>query len=122
MTSMTQPIDAQRLTSSDYARDVDPERSFAERRGITFRERVVELIEKVVPEKVRGLFDGLKLNVPAAAPRLAPGMFDGLRVPVPVPEQKVAEPQVSPAEARDRIIARHARAVQAIFQMQDGGG
>ena len=88
---------------SDYARDADPERAFAERRGITFRERVAELIEKVVPEKVRGMFEGLRLHVPT-------------------PEAQVPEPQVSPAVARDRIIARHARAVQAIFEMQDRGG
>ncbi|MEO9132626.1 MAG: Ti-type conjugative transfer relaxase TraA [Sphingomonas sp.] len=89
--------------ASDYGRDADPERAFAERRGITFRERVVELIEKVVPEKVRGMFDGLRLRVPAT-------------------EVQPPEPEVSPAVARDRIIARHARAVQAIFEMQDRGG
>ncbi|MEG3145190.1 Ti-type conjugative transfer relaxase TraA [Sphingomonas sp. RT2P30] len=108
--------------ASDYARDADPGRAFAERRGITFRERVVELIEKVVPEKVRGMFDGLKLNLPAAEPQVARGMFDGLRLRVPKPEVPLPEPELSPAEARDRIIARHARAVQAIFEMQDRGG
>lgn len=50
--------------ASDYARqrDADPTRAFAERRGITFRERVAEIVRKV-PEKVRGIFDGLKLNM-----------------------------------------------------------
>ena len=49
----------------DYARDssADPAQRFAERRGITFRERVAEIVRKVVPEKVRGIFDGLKLNM-----------------------------------------------------------
>jgi Ti-type conjugative transfer relaxase TraA len=89
--------------ANDYARDSDPERAFAERRGIRFRERVAELIERVVPEKVRGMFDGLRLRAPE-------------------PETPGPEPQESPTVARDRIIARHARAVQAIFEMQDRGG
>ncbi len=40
--------------ASDYARD-DPAQAFAERRGITFRERVVEIVRKV-PEKARSIF------------------------------------------------------------------
>lgn len=46
--------------ASDYER-IDPAQSYAERRGITFRERVTEIVRKVVPEKVRGMFDGLRL-------------------------------------------------------------
>jgi Ti-type conjugative transfer relaxase TraA len=49
--------------AADYQRDTDPTRAFAERRGITFRERIAEIVRKVVPEKVRGIFDGLKLNM-----------------------------------------------------------
>ena len=45
--------------ASDYER-ADPAQSYAERRGITFRERVAEIVRKVVPEKVRGMFDGLR--------------------------------------------------------------
>jgi Ti-type conjugative transfer relaxase TraA len=37
--------------TSDYER-ADPIQSYAERRGITFRERVAEIVRKVVPEKV----------------------------------------------------------------------
>jgi Ti-type conjugative transfer relaxase TraA len=40
--------------ASDYA-SADPARAFAERRGITFRERVVEIVRKV-PEKARSIF------------------------------------------------------------------
>lgn len=40
--------------ASDYAR-ADPAKAFAERRGITFRERVAEIIRKV-PEKARSIF------------------------------------------------------------------
>ena len=45
--------------ASDYER-LDPAQGYAERRGITFRERVAEIVRKVVPEKVRGMFDGLR--------------------------------------------------------------
>ena len=56
-----------RTLSRDRAKDMasdyeqrDPAQSFAERRGITFRERVAEIMRKVVPEKVRDMFDGLR--------------------------------------------------------------
>ncbi|WP_439603862.1 Ti-type conjugative transfer relaxase TraA [Shinella sp.] len=89
--------------ASDYARE--PERQFAERRGITFRERVAELVRKV-PEKMRG-------------------MFDGLRLPVQRPEQQLPEPPQSVdrevRSARRRALERHARAVVSIFQSADQG-
>src|SRR3546814_14392644 len=44
--------------TSDYAHE--PELQFAERRGISFRDRVDELVRQE-PEKVRGMFDGLRL-------------------------------------------------------------
>lgn len=48
--------------ASDFARerDVDPTRAFAERRGITFRERVSEIVRKFVPEKAQGIFAGFR--------------------------------------------------------------
>jgi Ti-type conjugative transfer relaxase TraA len=51
--------------ASDYARDgiADPAQRFAERRGISFRERVADIVRKVVPENARSIFDGLKLNM-----------------------------------------------------------
>src|SRR6516164_462439 len=45
--------------ASDYER-ADPTQDYAERRGITFRERVTEIVRKIVPEKVRNMFDGLR--------------------------------------------------------------
>lgn len=45
--------------ASDYERR-DPAQAFAERRGIAFRERVTEIVHKIVPEKVRGMFDGFR--------------------------------------------------------------
>ena len=50
--------------ASDYER-ADPAQSYAERRGITFRERVAEIVRKVVPEKVRNMFDGLRPSAEA---------------------------------------------------------
>ncbi|MBZ9998022.1 Ti-type conjugative transfer relaxase TraA [Mesorhizobium sp. BH1-1-4] len=49
--------------ASDYDQ-IDPAQHYAERRGITFRQRVVEIMRRVVPEKLRdrigGLLDGLR--------------------------------------------------------------
>jgi Ti-type conjugative transfer relaxase TraA len=92
--------------ATDYER-ADPAQSYAERRGITFRERVTEIVRKVVPEKVRGMFDGLRLPPENAQ----------------VPERKVAEdPEESLRRARTKALVRHARAVDAIFEIQEQGG
>ena len=50
--------------ASDYERR-DPAQSYAERRGITFGERVAEIVRKVVPERVRNMFDGLRPSADA---------------------------------------------------------
>jgi Ti-type conjugative transfer relaxase TraA len=96
--------------ASDYVDRDNGERAFAERRGITFRERVAEAVRKIVPDKMRSMFDGVRLN--AAKPELQTSP----------PEPQVEVKEESPAAARDRVIARHARAVQAIFELQDRGG
>ncbi len=95
--------------ASDYTR-ADPAQAFAERRGITFRERVAEIVRKV-PEKVRGIFDGLRLPSAKAD------------VPEPaVPEQKVVEdPELELRRTRTRALIRHARAVDDIFAAHDAG-
>lgn len=97
--------------ATDYER-LDPARDYAERRGITFRERVAEIVRKVVPEKVRGMFDGLRLSA------------DGRREPErAAPERKVAEdPETALRRARTKALIRHARAVDAIFEAQERGG
>ncbi len=83
--------------ASDYTREAnsDTARSFAERRGITFRERVTEIVRKV-PEKVRGIFDALRLQQ------------------TPAPE---ADRQVRAQSA----IRRHARTVSTLFLAQEDG-
>ena len=91
--------------ASDYQR-LNPVRDYAERRGITFRERVAEIVRQVVPEKVRGMFDGLRLPAEGGQG----------------PERKVADdPQEALSKARTKALVRHARAVDAIFEMQKQG-
>ncbi|MGB8842153.1 MAG: Ti-type conjugative transfer relaxase TraA, partial [Aliidongia sp.] len=91
--------------ASDYER-LDPARDYAERRGITFGERVAEIVRKVVPEKVRGMFDGPRL--PAEGGQ--------------APEKKADDPDEVLRKARTKALVRHARAVDAIFEMQEQGG
>ena len=100
--------------AKDMASDYEPAQSYAERRGITFRERVERVVEivKQVPEKVRGMFDGLRL--PA----------DGGQEPErAAPErEKAADPEEALRRARTRALVRHARAVDTIFEAQERGG
>jgi Ti-type conjugative transfer relaxase TraA len=130
-----------RTLSRDRAKDMasdyehaDPVQSYAERRGITFRERVAEIVRKVVPEKLRDMFEGLH------SPLDLPGM-DGRRRPeretrerersvtaagrreTEAPERKVAEDlEKEMRRFRTRMLVRHARAVDAIFEAQEMGG
>ncbi len=129
-----------RTLSRDRAKDMasdyeqrDPVQSYAERRGITFRERVAEIVRKVVPEKVRNMFDGLR------SPSDVPGPDSGRRPEretperersgtgaerreTESPERKVAEePEKEMRRLRTRALVRHARAVDAIFDMQELG-
>ena len=114
--------------ASDYER-ADPVQSYAERRGITFRERVAEIVRKIVPEKVRGMFDGLR------SPSDAPGPDGGQRPErdrsgtagerreTEAPERTMArDPEAALRKARTRALVRHARAVDAIFEVQEIGG
>ena len=119
--------------ASDYER-LDQVQSYAERRGITFREHVAEIVRKVVPEKLREMFDGLR------SPGDVPGP-DGGRRPqrqtperersgtgaerreTEAPERKVEEEaEKELRRVRTRALVRHARAVDAIFEAQEMGG
>ena len=85
--------------ASDYER-LDPAQAYAERRGITFRARVAEIVRKIVPEKLRDMFDGLRL----------PGDV-GQKQERQAPERKVAEdPETALRRARTKALIRHARA------------
>jgi Ti-type conjugative transfer relaxase TraA len=103
--------------ASDYEQR-DPAQGYAERRGITFRERVAEIVRKVVPERVRNMFDGLRPSAEAV-----PGLDDARRPEREAPERKVVEdPEAVLRKARTKALIRHARAVDAIFDMQEMGG
>ncbi len=130
-----------RTLSRDRAKDMasdyeqrDPAQSFAERRGITFRERVAEIVRKVVPEKVRDMFDGLRppSDVPGGdggrrpereTPERERSGPEALRRDTEAPERKVAEdPEKEMRRLRTQALVRHARAVDAIFKAQEMGG
>jgi hypothetical protein len=89
-----------RERAKDMALDHDEPPAFAERRGISFRARVVEVVEKV-----RDIFAGFK-------------------PPGPTPEPEAPKGQAPSFEAdrealRRRAIQRHAGAVADIFRMHD---
>ncbi|MGJ5155358.1 Ti-type conjugative transfer relaxase TraA [Bradyrhizobium sp. HKCCYLR1023] len=130
-----------RALSRDRAKDMasdyegaDPVQNYAERRGITFRERVAEIVRKIVPEKLRDMLDGRR------SPADVPGLDGGRRPERATPERESNDPaadrhgaevparnaaQDSEAEARQvrtRALVRHARAVDAIFEMRETGG
>jgi hypothetical protein len=95
---------------------------------------VAEIVRKVVPEKLRDMFDGLR------APADVPGTDGGGRPERETPERegrgtgaerheteapkrKVAEdPEKELRRVRTRALVRHARAVDAIFEAQEMGG
>jgi Ti-type conjugative transfer relaxase TraA len=113
--------------ASDYDR-ADPVRSYAERRGITFRERVAEIVRRVVPEKLRDMFDGLRSPSDVAGPDGGPRPeqerigTQADRRQTEAPQRKVAEdPEKELRRLRTRALLRHARAVDAIFAAQEMG-
>jgi len=119
--------------ASDYER-ADPVRSYAERRGITFRERVAEIVRKVVPEKLRDVFDGLRSpsDMPGAdrgqrpdreTPERERSGTEAERRETEAPDRKVAhDPEAEARRLRTRALVRHARAVDAFFEAQEMGG
>jgi Ti-type conjugative transfer relaxase TraA len=120
--------------ASDYER-ADPAQTYAERRGITFRERVAEIVRKVVPGRVRKMFDGLRpsadgvpgtgsaLRQEREAPERERSSTGAERREAEAPERKVADdPEAALRKARTKALIRHARAVDAIFEAQEIGG
>jgi len=112
--------------ASDYDRS-DPVQNYAERRGITFRERVAEIVRKIVPERVRGVFDGLRRPLaPAPEARSEPereSAAAAVRRTTDAPGRTVAaDADAALRQARTKALIRHARAVDAIFETQRQGG
>lgn len=108
--------------ATDYAK-ADPARSFAEQRGISFRERVAEIVRQA-PEKARGMFDGLRLSIGGqdrgaqTAPERQRGIFADFKPPVPVVDPAKAA-QADREHVRRFAVERHARAILDIWKMQN---
>ncbi|TPL04293.1 Ti-type conjugative transfer relaxase TraA [Mesorhizobium sp. B2-4-11] len=129
--------------ASDYEQ-VDPAQSYAERRGITFRERVVEITRRVVPEKlldrIGGLLDGLRspgVGEPMQEGGSGPGRENvGAQIgdvgATPGKEAFAAgaqsdthvpgNPEAEIRRARTQALVRHARAIDAILRTGNGDG
>jgi len=114
--------------ASDYEQ-LDPARDYAERRGITFRERVAEIVRKVVPEKLRGMFDGLRLPADRAPgsdgvpqPERGSAGMEARRETAAPAREVVEAPEEALRKVRTRAFIRHARAVDTIFEAQEMGG
>lgn len=129
--------------ASDYEQ-VDPAQTYAERRGITFRERVVEIVRRIVPEKLRdrieGLLDGLRSPGDAELDRhlgrrprredvgaqigdvgATPGreaFAGGAQRDANLP----GNPEAEMRRARTQALVRHARAIDAILRTGSADG
>ncbi|MET3518863.1 Ti-type conjugative transfer relaxase TraA [Mesorhizobium abyssinicae] len=129
--------------ASDYER-IDPAQSYAERRGITFRERVVEIVRRIVPEKLRDrigeLLDGLRSPgdaEPGQDRGRGPGR-ENVRAQGedgrPTPEREVSatgmqrdidvpvDQEAALRRARTKALVRHARALDAILSTGNADG
>jgi Ti-type conjugative transfer relaxase TraA len=124
-----------RTLSRDRAKDMaldyeraDPAQSYAERRGITFRARIAEIVRKVVPEKVRGMFDGLRRPADGAPdpdageqPERRSAGVEARSEPAGSACAAADYPEAALRRARTDTLKRHARAVDAIFSADDMG-
>ncbi|TPI60618.1 Ti-type conjugative transfer relaxase TraA [Mesorhizobium sp. B3-1-3] len=129
--------------ASDYEQ-IDSAQSYAERRGITFRERVVEIVRRIVPEKLRerigGLVDGLRSPgeaEPSQDRGLRPERGDGGGQsgdagPTPGREASArgaqreagvpVDAEAALRSARTKALVRHARALDAILSTGNADG
>ncbi|RWN14805.1 MAG: Ti-type conjugative transfer relaxase TraA, partial [Mesorhizobium sp.] len=129
--------------ASDYEQ-IDPAQSYAERRGITFRERVAEIVRRILPEKLRdrigGLLDGLRSpgdaepmqergpgpgreNVGAQIGDAGPTPGRGnLATGVPRDTNVPVDAETEMRRARTQALVRHARAIDAILRSGNADG
>ncbi|BAV47448.1 conjugal transfer relaxase TraA [Mesorhizobium loti] len=129
--------------ASDY-QQADPFRSYAEQRGITFRERLVEIVRRVVPEKlgdrIGGLLDGLRSPgeaEPMQEREPGPGrenvgaqIANGAARPErekPRPDaqrntEAPLDPEAALRGARTQALVRHARAIDAMLHNANADG
>jgi len=128
--------------ASDYDQ-IDPAQHYAERRGITFRQRVVEIVRRIVPERVRerigGLLDGLRSPTDAepGQDRSHPGREDGRAQngdAGAAPAREVStrgahretdvpvDAEAALRSARTKALVRHARALDAFARSGNADG
>ncbi|QPC93279.1 Ti-type conjugative transfer relaxase TraA [Mesorhizobium sp. INR15] len=140
-----------RTLSRDRAKDmaldyeqIDPARIYAERRGITFGQRVVEIVRRIVPEKLRdrigGLLDGLRSPAdvePGQDRGRRPGRENGegrTGDAGPAPGREISarggqretdaplDSEAALRRARTAALVRHARALDAVIQTGNAHG
>ena len=102
--------------ASDHAR-ADPAQQFAERRGITFGERVAEIV-KALPEKARGIFDNFWPQTEAPRER---DMFADFRPAPRQQEQGRHDQQPMRAGGIRGAVERYARALDSMQQTRAQG-
>ncbi|MER9526064.1 Ti-type conjugative transfer relaxase TraA [Mesorhizobium sp. M0292] len=129
--------------ASDYDQ-IDPAQHYAERRGITFREGLVEIVRRIVPEKLRdrigGLLDGLRSpgdGEPGQDYGRRPGREDvGAQIgdAGSTPERKTpatgvprntnvpVDEEAALRNARTKALVRHARALDAMSHNANADG
>jgi hypothetical protein len=110
------------------ASDYEPAQSYAERRGTTFRERVVEIVRKVVPEKVRDVFEGLRHSADGASGSDAVQQPERESVGAKTHHDSAAPARETPEDreaalrrARTEALKRHARVCDAILEAKRQG-
>lgn len=109
----------------DYV-NADPVQTYAERRGIIFRERVIEVLRKIVPERLRDRIDGSRsarddaLGTDVAQ---GPGRKEArtdVRPEGDAQNRAVPDdPEAAMRNARTEALKRHARVVDAIFTARE---
>ncbi|KQN04870.1 conjugal transfer protein TraA [Sphingobium sp. Leaf26] len=109
--------------ATDYQK-TDPAKEYAERRGITFGERIAEIVRPIV-EKARGIFDNFRPNI---QPQQERDIFAGFQPKAEPPAQERAV-QRQPEHAMQPLraggvrgaVERYAKALDAIQQTRAQG-
>ncbi|ABD54460.1 Ti-type conjugative transfer relaxase TraA [Jannaschia sp. CCS1] len=114
----------------DYEAE-DPMQAYAERRGISFKDRVIEIAHKVLPEKLRDGVDGLLTGArspgdgatgregePGPRRDTATAMDRPLEGPSPASEPG-GDPEKAVRIARTKALVRHAQAFDAVISAEE---
>lgn len=126
--------------ASDYEQ-IDPAQHYAERRGISFRQRVVEIVRRIVPEKLRdrigGLLDGVRSPadaVPGHDRGRWPGRGDNGTPHGAAPGREASDKgakrdadalvhaEAALRSARTKALVRHARALDTTISSGNASG